>query len=204
MDKKEERKLKTKTMFYGRARRIELAKKTLIGVVALILVIVIIVALISHFSKKDVRNSEFLQMKNYFASKGYVCEAIEKDGGRCYYDNKDIDMFYSFTRYNDGYVYLIRTSSYSIIFRHVLNSYNRIEFNTNSNALMGTRNKDYLCYTSEDLIGDFNYCETSNGEFLDSATYTGAVKLAINNLNEIINSSGYNRDKIINDYVWTK
>lgn len=193
-----------KTMFYGRARRIELIKKVCVVGALLIFAILVVFFLFSRFSKSGKKVEDFYYLKNYFVSKNYTCERIEQDGGRCYYNNDEMNLFYSFTRYDDGYVYLIRSNSYSLIFRHILDTYNKIEFSTNSNALMGSRNKDYVCYTKEDLVGELDYCETSSGEKLENETYKGAIRLAISNLNEIIYSSGYNRDKLVQDYIWSK
>ncbi|MGN1338450.1 MAG: hypothetical protein ACI4WW_08255 [Candidatus Coprovivens sp.] len=194
-----------KTMFYGRFRRMELAKKVayvLIGIVVLFIII-------SFLSKKiDVfidHNVNFAYLKNYFNNQGYDCIMIERDGGKCVLEGEVSTTM--FTRFDEGFTYILKTDSYVVNIRHVVNTYNDIIFTTTKEALPGYRNMTYNCYTSDGITGDLDSCSTNNGSHsvkLDSELYLSVIENHINSLNDIINASGYDRDELLNNYYWKK
>ena len=193
--------MNNKTMFYGRARRLDLAKK--VGIVAgIILILVLIIIFVTKKVDFVDHNVNFAYMKQYFYNKGYTCEQIDKDGGKCFL--KGDNTYYSFTRYSIGFEYLVRSEGYTLQFRHVLNTFNDITFTTTNNALSGVKNKVFTCYTKDNINGEFDYCETSDKERLDSSTYIGVIKSAIADINSIIDASGYDKKTLIDEYVWEK
>ena len=196
-----------KVMLYGRARRIQLVKKIGLIVVLLIVLVILILFLFQKHEEKNM-NKNFNMLRTYFLNKGYMCEMIEKDGGICRSRLVDPEtkeqshVQYIFTRYDEGFNYLVKSSSYSIEIRHIVNTYNDIILETTDKALDADRNKKFICQTDNSIVGNLVNCETAEGQKVKNDVYLGAVEMAISNLNNIINSSGYKRDKIINDYVW--
>lgn len=190
------------TMFYGRARRMAIVKT------GLIIGLLIFLAFLGYkmLSKEDVkyvdRNVNFAFLRDHFKSKGYSCDRLERDGGRCVYEVNT--NYKSFTRYGDGFIFLIKSNSYTIQFRHVKSTANDFVFYTNESALVGERNKTYYCLTSNDIFGDFVSCSTEDGEVLETKSYIGALEVALIEMNEFIDASGYDRDKLINDFEWQK
>ena len=190
------------TAFYGRARRLAIVRS---------IVIIIVIIVVLFFVYKLLRGNEvtivdnninFAYLKDHFKSKGYSCDRLEKDGGRCVYDVGNNYM--SFTRYNDGFVYLVKTNSYTIQFRHVKSTYNDFKFITNENALAGVKNSEYYCITSNDIFGEFDSCSTVKGVELTTESYIGAIENALSNMNAFIDASGYDRDALIEKYEWQK
>ena len=188
-------------MFYGRARRIELAKK-----VGLILGIIIALVLLIIFIIKKVdfvdHNVNYAYLRQYLISRGYTCERIEVDGGKCFI--KGSSNYQSFTRYSIGFEYLVRSDAYILQIRHLQGSYSDIKFTTNDKALVGVKNKDFICHTKGNLLGELEYCDTSDALKLTTASYVGVVESAINDVNSIIEASGYKKYVLINDYIWEK
>lgn len=194
-----------KTMFYGRFRRVEFAKK----VAYIVIGIIVLISVISFLSKKiDIfvdHNVNFAYMKNYFNNQGYDCIMIERDGGKCVLEG-DVSTT-TFTRFDEGFIYILKTDSYVISIRHIVNTYNDITLTTTSDALPGYRNMSYSCYTSDGITGKLESCTTNNGSNsikLDSNLYLSIVENHINSLNDIIKASGYNRDELLNNYYWKK
>lgn len=191
-----------KTMLYGRFRRIELVKK--IGIIILVVLLLFIV--ISFVSKRVVafkdNNTNFEYMKDFFKMNGYSCQSIDKSGGNCFKETENSNVI--FTRYDEGFYYLVKTESYEIYFRHIVNTYNDITFTTTDKALTGYKNKTYTCYTDDSIVGNLENCVSLSQDKLDSDTYLGVIKSSIDNLNTIIIKSGYSRDSIVYDYYWKK
>ena len=188
-------------MFYGRARRIELAKKAIIVIVALIFLIIAVVSIFKNVQKSG-KEEEFSLLKDYFARNGYICEMIQKSGGKCYSETPT--SYKSFTRYDDGFLYLVKHNGYSIQVRYLEDTYNDIILETNGNALSNLTYRKFYCYTKDKINGELDYCETDDGEILKAETYIGALESTLLDLNNILNSSGYDVDKLINDYRWKK
>lgn len=190
------------SMFYGRARRLAIVRTILI--IALIIFLVFLG--FKMFAKKEVkfidRNVNYAFLRDHFKGKGYSCDRLERDGGRCVYEVGS--NYKSFTRYGDGFIFLIKSNSYTIQFRHVKSTANDFMFYTNEYALVGEKNKTYYCLTSNDIFGEFVSCSTSDGEELETKSYIGALEVALTEMNEFIDASGYDRDVLINDYEWQK
>lgn len=189
-----------KTLLYGRARRIKLMKQIILVVVILLVLVFGILFIFKKTTESKNTNKNFNMMRTYFVNRGYTCEMIEKSGGQCNLRGKNVQ--YVFTRYDEGFNYLMKSSSYTIEIRHIVNTYNDIKLTTNSSALEGDKNREFTCTTNDGLLGEVNSCVDNNNGNVINEVYLGAVQTAINNVNEIINSSGYKRDKIINEYVW--
>lgn len=186
---------------YGRARRIELAEKIAyiaVGIIAIILVI----ALVSRRVENTDDNINYAYLRRYMESKGYSCELIHKSGGMCVLSN-DKSM-YSFTRYEDGFDYIIRTQGYTLSIRHKLSDENRIEFRTTSEAISGYRNKNYKCSYEENVLGELGSCIDQDENELDLKSYIGLIQQSVAELNRIVDVSGYNKEKLMDNYVWEK
>ncbi len=187
--------------FYGRARRIELAKK-IIGIVLIVLVLVIFIYFISTRVKIFDRDVEYSYLINYFEKKGYNCQMIHKSGGTCVFVSDDTK--YTFVRYDEGFTYVMRNDSYNLEFKHYIDSPDSIIFKTGDTGFAEVRNKYYYCTTDNSVIGNLKECVTSDGEKLELDAYIGVVEKGIYELNGILNASHYDVDSIINDYSWIK
>ena len=127
---------------------------------------------------------------------------IEKSGGRCFY--KTDNSNYSFIRYDDGFNYVMESTSYRLVFNHTKAEPNKITFKTKNTSLEGYKNKVYDCTTKGSIIDELDKCTTEDGEVLDLNGYIGVVEDGIKEVNDILSSSGYNTDSLIDNYVWTK
>lgn len=188
--------------FYGRARRLDLAKK--IGFIVLCLVFIAIC--VSVILKREMfidRNKNFEYLRSYLERNSYSCELIENSGGRCLRVNsaggKNI-----FVRRDNGFEYSVKTHTYSVQIRHVKDTHEDIVFTTTSAALNGYKSKQYNCLTQGTIVSHVSTCQTENGELLDSDTYRGAINSAIDEALEILNASGYDINSLLKDYVWKK
>ncbi|MDE5888633.1 MAG: hypothetical protein K2H20_01290 [Bacilli bacterium] len=186
---------------YGRARRIELVEKivyTVVGIIAIALVI----TLVSKQVENTDDNVNFAYLRRYMEAKGFSCELIHRAGGQCVLSNEN--SMYSFIRYEDGFEYIIRTQGYTLSIRHKLSEENRIELRTTSEAISGYRNKQYRCSYDESVIGELGTCIDQDENELDLKSYLGLIQQSIVELNRIVDVSGYDKDKLINNYVWEK
>ena len=191
-----------KTMLYGRARRVKLVKQVSL-IVIVVLLLVLAISFLFKENKYVDRNVNYAMLKSYFNGKGYSCVQLERDGGRCVNDQES--YYYSFTRYADGFIFLKKTSTYTIQIRHVKSTNNNdISISTNSNSLAGTRDKTYYCITDDGLVGTLKSCVTDSGDELTTQSYLGEVEDVISDLNQIINASGYNKDSLLDDYEWVR
>ena len=147
-------------------------------------------------------NVNFEYLRNYFQRNGYSCEMIQKSGGKCYFQKES--SYKSFTRYDKGFIFLVKNNGYAIQIRHLKDSYEDIILETNGNALPNLTYKKFNCVTKNGINGELDYCITESGEKLTTEVYIGAVEQAINELDSILNSSGYNVSKLIDNYSWEK
>lgn len=186
---------------YGRARRLQVLKIALLVIGIIVTIIVSFTFFMKIFNKKD-DNFEFSYLRNYLTSKGYSCELLKYDGSMCKYKS---DVTYnSFIRYNTGFEYLIKTDNYTLVLHHV-DGVDKFTFRTTVDALPGYRGKEYECTYKDSLIGEFNECKDINDEsILDLNAYIGSIENSMKDLSLILKSSGYNVDKLMKDYVWTK
>lgn len=188
---------------YGRARRIRLYV-----IIALVVCVVAAIFLVFFNSKKEniVKNVDdnvnFRYLVDYFVGKNYSCEMLQKSGGKCYLNVND--KFYQFTRYDNGFEYVLRTNTYILIIKHTSLTGDTIDFRTNNNAVSGYKSREYTCTTKGSIISEFDGCMDSNGEQLELVTYIGVIEQSLENVKEILHASRYNVDELLNNYVWTK
>lgn len=186
---------------YGRARRIALVKKIIIVVV---LVFIGYILFTKVFVKENFvdQNQNFAFMKNYFQGKGYICERIDHNAGRCYKETDD--TYTGFIRYDDGFNYVDESTSYRLIINYMPNEVNNIVLKTNSNSLEGYKNMVYYCSTKKDLFSEIDKCITEDGEKLDVQSYIGVVEKAQTDISNIIEASGYDQKALLVDFKWQK
>lgn len=189
-----------RTTFFGRARRIKLMKQVIIGALALLVLVILVLLVVKKTTEIKEEKKSFGLLKQYFELKGYTCEIIEKSGGHCELRGDNIQ--YIFTRYDEGFNYLVKASSYTIEIRHYVNTYNDIILTTNTSALDGDKSKTFTCTTNDGLLGEIQDCIDKNDVSVVNEVYLGAVQMTINQLNDIINNSGCNKNKLINEYYW--
>lgn len=189
------------SVFYGRARRIELAEKIayiVVGIVAVVLVIFLVFKQTSNTNK----NIDFSYLRDYFLQRGYSCEMIHQSGGQCTLTKENI--MYKFIRYDNGFEYFEKTDSYLLNIKHVLDEENKIVFKTTSEAFVGFKNEEYTCEYKVNVINELGTCRNNKNETLNQNSYLGVIEKAMNELNNIIDSSGYYKVNILEDYQWIK
>lgn len=186
---------------YGRKRRISFA----IGVVVALVCIITGYLLISKLLENTVYvdpNQNYEYLKNYFRMKGFTCEILEKSGGRCYLENET--KYIGFTRYEDGFSYIVRTSGYVLDIKHQESMKTEITFRTTNKALQGYENMSYTCKTKGTVIDELVECKTSSGTILNLNSYLGVIESAISDTKSALTASGYNVDTLLHEYKWEK
>ena len=188
---------------HGRARRIALAITVAIIAVVIFFLYYIITSLFTYNEYKE-ENMNFEYLRDYFVYQGYSCKTIEQNGGSC--TLKKNNFKYQFVRYDDGFYYMIDGSSYTLTINYLENEKHQIEFKTKATALGDYKKKTYYCTTKGKgtIIDELNECVTESGEKLDLQTYIGVVENALTDINNIIEASGYNKDRLVNNYIWEK
>ena len=84
------------------------------------------------------------------------------------------------------------------------NEKHQIEFKTKATALGDYKKKTYYCTTKDTIVDELKECVTETGEKLDLQTYIGVVENAIVDVNNILDASGYNKERLIKNYIWEK
>lgn len=186
---------------YGRARRIELVERIAYIVVGIIAV-VLVVLLVSKTTEKTDDNVNFAYLRNYLEAKGFSCELLHRSGGQCNLRGKNVS--YIFIRYDDGFEYIVRTKSYNFHLKHILSDEDKITFRTTSDAFSGYRNKNYTCSFKDNILNGIDKCVDEDDEVLDLEAYTGTIEQIIYDVNNIIDSSGYDKNRLISNNVWEK
>ena len=189
------------SVFYGRARRLELYEKIIYVLVAIVAVVLIFVLVTSQSSNTE-SNVNYAYLKQYLYERGFVCDMIHKSGGKCRKENNGTS--YVFTRYDDGFEYLVKTDSYFLIMSHSLQKENYISFSTTSEAFAGYKNKEYNCELGDSVLDTFGECKTKTGEVLNLNSYRGVIEQAQKDVNNMIDSSGYYKKNLMEDYQWIK
>ncbi len=189
------------SVFYGRARRIELYEKIAYVTIAIVAV-AIICFLVFRDTEDGIKNVNFSYMRQYFEGKGYICERIHENGGKCYLKTDLIS--YDFSRYDDGFEYMVRTDSYYLYMKHSINNKSEISFKTTSEAFAGYRNEEYNCKFKDNVLGPLGECTNSQGEELNLSSYIGVIEQAQSDIENIIKSSGYSRNKLLEEFIWKK
>ena len=189
------------SVFYGRARRIELYEKIAYVVVGVIAA-VIVVFIVSKQSSNQDDNVDFARLRTYMASRGFTCEMVHKPNGFCSKSNENSS--YTFTRYDDGFMYKVRTKGYTLEIVHSMKKENKIVFTTTSEAFYGYKNKTYDCSFNVNVLGDIRICKTVADEILNLSSYKGVIEQAQKDLGNILDSSGYYKNILLKDYKWEK
>lgn len=186
---------------YGRARRIALVKITaiILGIIIFIFIIFTAVFNVVDFQEK---NDNFEYLRDYLIGQGYICKLIEQDGGSCVL--KKSNSKYTFVRYDNGFYYLVDTNNYRFRVNYLENESNKIEFKTKKAALENYKNKTYYCVTKGSLEDELKECVTNTGEKLNVDTYLGVVETHLFEVNNILSSSGYEKDVLLKKYIWEK
>lgn len=184
---------------FGRARRIEFVKKLIFIAICLVL-IGVSVYFIFKVVDKPKQPVAFSYLNDYFYSKGYSCEMLTKSGGHCSLTQDGLRK--SFIRYDSGFQYFIKTDTYSIEIKHMYKVSDSITFYTNEKAFDKYKDKKYNCTTDNSVIGNLKKCMTDEAEILTLNSYLGQVESAINDLNDILNHSGYDKEVLIEEFVW--
>lgn len=186
---------------YGRARRIAFLEKVIycaVGIVALILVVLVL----ANRPEKTDQNVNFAYLRTYLEDRGYVCEVLHRVNGQCKKVGKVSD--YTFIRYDDGFEYIVNSKGYILDIRHKSNDESRISFRTTNDAFAGYKNQTYSCQFKNNVLSELGECSTSAGDKLDMNSYIGVIEQSIYEVNNMIDSSGYKKDKLVNDFVWEK
>ncbi len=186
---------------YGRARRIEFGKKILYAVIAIVAIAITINFVVNYKGFVD-NNVNFAYLKQYMEAKGYYCNQLQNSGGQCILHGEISTS--TFTRYEDGFDFTVKSNAYNLNIKHISTKEDYITFKTNVNALTGYKSKNYTCNVKNNIIGELEECIDENQETLDSDTYLSIIKLAIQDLNNFIDSSGYDKKSLMNDYKWIK
>lgn len=186
---------------YGRARRIALARTIAIVAVIIVFLYYVISSLFTYNEYKE-ENTNFEYLRDHFVYQGYSCKAIEQNGGSC--TLKKNNFKYNFVRYDDGFFYMIDGSSYTLTINYLENEKNQIEFKTKAAALGDYKKKTYYCTTKGTILDGLKECVTDDGEKLDLQTYVGVVENALTDVNNFIEASGYNKERLVKNYIWEK
>ena len=188
-------------VMYGRARRIEFVERVTYVVVAIIAVILVFVIVGKNSSYND-RNVNFNLLREYLEDRGFRCEMLYRPGGACSL-NSEAGLT-TFTRYESGFQYIIKTEGYFLDIRYSTDKGDYMTFKTTAYALAGYRNQDYKCYFKDNILGEFDYCENDEKVKLDSNAYIGVVEKAMYDLSNMVDNSGYQRDKLLEEHQWVK
>ena len=68
----------------------------------------------------------------------------------------------------------------------------------------GYKNKEYTCEYVSNVIKELKQCKTEDGEVLDLDSYVGLIEHSIIDINNIIDSSGYYKSELLENYKWVK
>lgn len=186
---------------YGRARRIELVERIAYIVVGIIAVVLVIL-LVSQKTDDTDDNINFAYLRRYMEARGFSCELIHRSGGQCVLNNRN--TIYSFVRYDDGFEYIVRSQAYVLQIKHILSEEDTITFKTTSDAFSGYRNKNYTCIYKDNILNEIDKCLDEEDNELNLKSYTGLIEQTIYELNNIVDSSGYNKARLVNNYIWEK
>ncbi len=185
---------------YGRARRIKALKILGIAVGVLVVASIIVTIILNVIAKRNAVDN-FQTLKRYMEQKGYDCELIEHPGEACKYNKEGV--LARFVRYADGFSYNVNTDAYYLEIKYTKEE-KKFVFRTTDEALKGYRNRIYKCTYEGGVMGTFKECKDDDDRVLDSVAYQGEIESFMNDLGLILKSSGYNIDKLLNDYEWVE
>lgn len=186
---------------YGRARRIEFIEKLAYFFAGLVAVVVVFF-IISHQKGFEDDNKNFAYLREYMEAKGYYCEMIQSSGGSCTLKS-DVSTSV-FTRYEDGFEFIVKTDSYFLNIKHISTANDFIVFRTTANALVGYKSMNYTCKYDDSVVGKLRECVADDGTILDADAYIGVIEMAMQDVDSFIESSGYYKKELMEDYEWRK
>ncbi len=191
-----------KINLYGRARRIALMRNVIV-IIGCIVAIVVIISFIFKDNGGNIVLGEYEQLKNYFLNRGFTCEILENNGGKCISNANNVKT--TFYRYDDGFEYSVKSDSYSLFIAHRLEKEDEISFRTNSNSFVGYRNQNFICESEKDVLGKIVKCKSeTEGIELDIKSYLGVIEQSQVDITNAVNSSGFSLDNLIINYEWIK
>ena len=191
---------KVNSRFFGRQIRIDFVEK-LAYIIVGIFAVGLVFYLVTQKTDFEEVNVNYAYLATYMQQKGFTCELLNRSGGKCYIVRGDTE--YSFYRYDDGLQYIIKSESYSLNIKH-LSGADSMEFRTYNNAYIGYRDSVYQCTYKDGFLSELDKCVTSDGTELDLEVYLGFIRETINDLNNIVEASGYERKPLIENYEWVK
>lgn len=185
---------------YGRAQRIEFFEKVAYVVIA-ILAIILIFVIIKNQKKPVDDNIDFAYLRSYLEANGYACDMIHQNGGSCFLRSDSSTS--TFIRYESGFEFVINTDAYTLDIKHIEQEKD-FTFYTTTNALAGYKSRNFICNTKGTVIDEFDKCVDEDGKVLDSNAYIGVIERAIKDINNFIDSSGYDKEILIKENKWKK
>jgi len=187
---------------YGRARRLSLYRSIVIVLVCIVAIIVLISLIFKNTNKAEFTN-EYDLLKNYFINRGYSCELLNVSGSRCVSTTDNVKT--TFYRFDDGFEYVVKTDSYSLVMVHRLDKKNELTFKTTSSAFDGYKNQTFICHYESNVLDKVSKCESAKDSvILDVKSYLGVIESAQVDLTNAINSSGYSLESLLLTYEWIK
>ena len=186
---------------YGRARRIEFVERATYIIVGIIAVIVVFIVVGKKNSYNET-NVNFSYLREYLEARGYICEVIYRSGGSCTSVSKAVTS--SFIRYDDGFQFITKSNGYFLEITYMDSKGDYIKLKTTSYALQGYVNRDFTCTYKENIFNEIESCKDQDGQVLDSDTYIGVVNKALYDLRNIVDNSGYSKDKLVEKHEWVK
>ena len=185
---------------YGRARRIEFLKKVVITIVSVISILIVAKIVVSILLSTE-EGLPFSELKKYLNGKGFVCETLTNSGAVCKYNTEGVTE--RFIRYEKGFDYLYNNKSYIIEIYHV-DGEEKLLFSTGDNSFTNYKNIKYSCSYQENILNEIDECVAIDDSDikLDNEAYKGIINKKIYEVNMIIEASGYDKEKLLKDYIW--
>ena len=185
-------------------------KKNRIGVRNFLIVILIIVLGLGGYywyttNQTPETESVFDQysvLSSYLTANGYTCASLLTPGAKC---KKEAAInSYEFFRFDDGLQYISTSKNYkvNIVIRQGSSEYS---IQTYDGAFDGYQKKKYFCETINDVpLGQIEKCLTEDIEVLDNDVYLTVVRNAINEVDTILEHSGFDGTRVITLFKWEK
>lgn len=187
---------------YGRARRLALLKAVIV-IVSCFAVILLLIRFIFSGTNIEVITDEYEQLKTYFFDRGFSCESLSLDGGKCIYKSATEERI--FYRFSSGFEYSVKTNGYKLYIVHRLDKEDKVQFITTSEAFDGYKNQRFICIHEKNVLDEELSCTSEkDGIELDIASYLGVIEHAQAEITNAVNSSGFSLDGLLVNYEWTK
>ena len=173
------------TRIYGRAQRIEFFQKVIYFVIAVFAIAIVFIILSNRKESVD-DNVNFSHLREYMEANG-----------------KSDASTSMFIRQNNGFEFIITSEAYNLDIKHIPDD-DKITFNTTAKALAGYKSTDYTCTTKGTILDELDKCVDKDNNELTSNAYISVVEMAIKDLNNFVDSSGYRKDVLLENYEWVK